>query len=49
MHFRVQGTRQTGVDGAISPLGGLMERRLLTCLPLNAGRGVATRARCVSG
>ncbi|MEU5545622.1 helix-turn-helix domain-containing protein [Streptomyces sioyaensis] len=43
MDFRVQGTLQTGVDGAMSPLGGLMERRLLTCLPLNADRVVATR------
>ncbi|MEU3991800.1 hypothetical protein [Streptomyces platensis] len=42
MHLRVQGTPQTGVDGAMSPLGGLRERRLLTCLPLNADRVVAT-------
>ncbi|WP_186831872.1 hypothetical protein [Streptomyces sp. ISID311] len=46
MHFRVQGTLQTGVDGAMSPLGGLIARRLFTCLPLNADRVVATRARC---
>ncbi|MFI9075391.1 hypothetical protein ACIGW8_02600 [Streptomyces sioyaensis] len=42
MHLRVQGTPQTGVDGAMSPLGGLRERRLLTRLPLNADRVVAT-------
>ncbi|GGN49060.1 hypothetical protein GCM10012285_36750 [Streptomyces kronopolitis] len=45
MHFRVPGTFQTGVDGAISPLGGLIERRLLACPPLNADRGVGTRTR----
>ncbi|WP_433859760.1 hypothetical protein [Streptomyces kronopolitis] len=43
MHLRVQGTPRTDVDGAISPLGGPGERRLLTCLPLNADRVLATR------
>ncbi|MFI2188703.1 BTAD domain-containing putative transcriptional regulator [Streptomyces sioyaensis] len=42
MHFRIPGSLQAGVDGAMLPLGRVIKRRLLAYLLLNANRVVAT-------
>ncbi|TXC97387.1 BTAD domain-containing putative transcriptional regulator [Streptomyces sp. ISID311] len=42
MNFRILGSLQAGVDGATMPLGGVIKRRLLAYLLLNANRVVAT-------
>ncbi|MCF3171766.1 winged helix-turn-helix domain-containing protein [Streptomyces sioyaensis] len=42
MNFRILGSLQAGVDGALMPLGGVIKRRLLAYLLLNANRVVAT-------
>ncbi|MEV6564957.1 BTAD domain-containing putative transcriptional regulator [Streptomyces kronopolitis] len=42
MHFRILGALQAGVDGATMPLGGVIKRRLLAYLLLNANRVVST-------
>ncbi|MFF3742965.1 BTAD domain-containing putative transcriptional regulator [Streptomyces kronopolitis] len=42
MHFRILGSLQAGVDGTTMPLGGVIKRRLLAYLLLNANRVVAT-------
>ncbi|MFD5397256.1 BTAD domain-containing putative transcriptional regulator [Streptomyces sp. NPDC127097] len=42
MNFRILGSLQAGVDGAAMPLGGVIKRRLLAYLLLNANRVVAT-------
>ncbi|MET9498112.1 BTAD domain-containing putative transcriptional regulator [Streptomyces sp. NPDC006552] len=42
MEFRILGSLQASVDGTAVPIGGVIKRRLLACLLLNANRVVAT-------
>ncbi|GAB1326618.1 AfsR/SARP family transcriptional regulator [Streptomyces sennicomposti] len=42
VEFRILGSLQASVDGTAVPLGGVIKRRLLACLLLNANRVVAT-------